>query len=167
MPRPVKTTRRSAALIFAAAVAFVGCTGGGTDGSAGPTGGTGGTGGTGATGATGETGPSPAVTFTGPPGTGVYEYANAGLKVTLEIDRNEGTLTIENGTGRELPEPDFYILDARDGSRIEGEVLDPAPIPAGQTATYDAAFRGIEVRNIGLVILLLGEDNYGAFVRTG
>jgi len=158
----VKTTRRLPALLLAVPVALAACTGARGTGD-----GTGGTGATAGTGATGQTGPSPAVTFTGPPGTGVYEYANAGLNVTLEIDGNEGTLTIENGTGRELPEPDLYILDARDGSRIEGEVVDPAPIPAGQAATFAAAFDGIEVRNIGLVILLLGQDNYGAFVRTG
>ncbi len=161
MPRPVKTTHRVAVLIAVAGLLFAACTDGGSEGVTGPTGGTAGTG------ATGETGPSPVVTFTGPPGTGVYEYANAGLKVTLEVDGNEGTLTIDNGTDRALPEPGFYILDARDGERIEGEVLDPSPIPVGETTTFDAAFEGIEVRNIGLVILLLGQDNYGAFVRTG
>jgi hypothetical protein len=44
--------------------------------------------------------------------------------------------------------------------------VDAAPVPAGQTATFDAAFEGVEVRNIGLLILLFGRDNYGAFVRT-
>ena len=160
MPRPVKTTGRFAALAFVVAIALAACTDGvdGTDGA---------TGASGATGATGDEGPTPAQTFTGPPGTAVYAYANAGLQVTLDIDGNEGTIEIENGTGRELPEPDFYILDARDGSRIEGDVSEAAPIPVDQTSTFAVSFAGIEVRNIGLVVLLLGQDNYGAFVRTG
>lgn len=160
MPRPVKSTGRFVALALLAAVAVPACTdgGGGADGA---------TAGTGATGATADTGPTPAVTFTGPPGSAVYAYANAGLEVTLDIDGNEGTLQIENGTGRELPEPDFYILDARDGSRIEGDVSEAAPTPVDQTSTFEVSFSGIEVRNIGLVVLLLGRDNYGAFVRTG
>lgn len=160
MPRPVKSTGRFVALAFLAAVVVPACTGGGggADGA---------TAGTGVTGTTGDTGPTPAVTFTGPPGSAVYAYANAGLEVTLDIDGNEGTLVIENGTGRELPEPDFYILDARDGSKIEGDVSESAPIPVDETSTFEVSFAGIEVRNIGLVVLLLGQDNYGAFVRTG
>ncbi|HZD16522.1 MAG TPA: hypothetical protein VE669_00115 [Actinomycetota bacterium] len=157
----MKTTGRPLALAFAALLVLGSCTGGGTDGQTGPSGATAGTG------ATGETGPTPAQTFSGPPGTAVYSYANAGLEVELDIDGNEGTLEVDNGTGRELPPPGFYLLDARDGSRIDGEVTDPAPIPDGRTAAFDVSFTGVEVRNIGLVILLLGQDNYGAFVRTG
>ncbi|HEX6230258.1 MAG TPA: hypothetical protein VF029_00930 [Actinomycetota bacterium] len=158
----MKTTGRIALLTLVSALVLAACTDGG-DGE----GATGATAGTGATGATGATGPTPVETFTGPPGTAVYSYANAGLKVTLDVDGNEGVLEIENGTGRELPGPGFYILDARDGARIDGEVSEPSAIPDGETATFAVTFAGMEVRNIGLVFLLLGEDNYGAFVRTG
>jgi hypothetical protein len=150
-------------LALALALALAACTGGNGQGD----GATGATAGTGATGPTGPTGPTPVETFTGPPGTAVYSYANAGLKVTLRIDGNEGVLEVENGTGRDLPGPAFYILDARDGSRIDGGVSEPSAIPDGETAAFDVSFEGIEIRNIGLVFLLLGEDNYGAFVRTG
>ena len=104
--------------------------------------------------------PSPVI----PSGSGEYVYENMGLVATLDLDDGTGTLEIENGTGRELPEPDFYILDARDGHRVEGTVTSPTPIGNGETATFDVSFEGIEVRNIGLVILLLGPDNFGAFV---
>jgi hypothetical protein len=99
-----------------------------------------------------------------PTGSGVYVYENLGLVATLDLGDGTGTLEIENGTGHDLPEPDFYILDARDGHRVEGTVEAPADIPDGESATFDVRFEGIEVRNIGLVILLLGPDNYGAFV---
>lgn len=107
----------------------------------------------------------PVQTATGPPGTAVYRYANAGLAATIRLDGGAGTLEIENGTGRELPPPDFYILDGRDGSRVKGEVRDPTSIPDGQTMTFDVSFSDLEIDNIGLVILLMGRDNYGAFVR--
>lgn len=99
-----------------------------------------------------------------PTGSGEYRYENMGLVATLDLDEGTGTLEIENRTGRDLPEPHFYILDGRDGHRVEGEVEAPAPIPDGETATFDVGFEGIEVHNIGLVVLLLGTDNYGAFV---
>lgn len=99
-----------------------------------------------------------------PTGSGEFLYENMGLVARLDLDDGTGTLEVENGTGRELPEPDFYILDARDGHRVEGTVESPAPISDGESATFDVTFEGIEVRNIGLVVLLLGPDNYGAFV---
>jgi hypothetical protein len=104
--------------------------------------------------------PTPVV----PTSSGEYVYENMDLIATLDLDAGTGTLEIENGTGRELPEPGFYILDARDGHRVEGTVESPAPIADGDTSTFDVTFEGIEVRNIGLVVLLLGPDNYGAFV---
>ncbi len=108
---------------------------------------------------------TPTFTVTAPPGTAVYRYENAGLTATLLIKGSTGTLEIENATGRELPKPSFYILDARDGSRVDGEVADAADIADGQTARFDVSFAGIEPKNIGLLILLVGKDNYGAFVE--
>lgn len=161
MPRPVKTTGRFIALVAVAAL-LTGCTGGSDGGN--PNGEGTGPSGTGPSG--GDGGPTPVETTTGPPGTGTYEYVNAGLRVVVNIDGTEGTMDVDNGTDHELSDPDFYILDARDGSEIDGEVADPAPIPAGEEATFGISFEGVEVRNIGLLVLLFGTDNYGAFVRT-
>jgi hypothetical protein len=159
MPRPVKTTVRFVALALALATLLAACTDDGTGGV--PTG-TDGTGGTGRT--TGGVGPTPVTT--GPAARGTYEYVNAGLRVIVQIDGTEGTMEVDNGTDHELEPPDFYILDARDGTEIDGEVAEPAPTPAGATASFAISFEGIEVRNIGLLVLLFGSDNYGAFVRT-
>lgn len=159
MPRPVKPIRRSIAFAFGIALLLSACTG--DDGGSNGNGGTGGP-----TGGTGVTNDGPTPVESGSATAGTYEYVNAGLHVTITIDGNEGTMEVENGTDRELPRPDFYILDARDGTEISGDVADPAPIPAGETGTFDVAFEGVEVRNIGLLILLFGSDNYGASVRT-
>jgi hypothetical protein len=154
----MKPTVRFVALALVLAALLAACTDDGNGGE--PTGP--GTGGTGTT--TGGVGPTPVTT--GPAARGTYEYVNAGLRVIVEIDGTEGTMEVENGTDRELEPPDFYILDARDGTEIEGEVAEPAPTPGGETATFAISFEGIEVRNIGLLVLLFGTDNYGAFVRT-
>jgi hypothetical protein len=110
--------------------------------------------------------PTPAQTFTGAPGTAVYEYANEGLLVTLELDGSEGTLEVDNGSTNDLDPPDVYVEDAVDGHEIDGEVVNSAPVAAGERATFDVTLDGVTVDDIGLLVLLFGADNYGAFVRT-
>jgi hypothetical protein len=159
----MKTTGRICVLALVAAMALGACTGDG--GGGGASGGAGGTAGTGTSGATGgDVGPTPVAS--GAAASGTYEYENSGLRVVLDIDGTAGTMQVDNGTDRELPDPDFYILDARDGHEIEGDVTNPAPIEAGDSATFDISFAGIEVREIGAIALLFGQDNYGLFVRT-
>ena len=108
---------------------------------------------------------TPEATATGPPGTAVYRYANPGLLATMSLDGDSGTLTIENDTGGELPPPGFYVLDARTGDRVGGEVKDPTVIPNGEMKTFRVSFSGLGIKEIGLVILVIGHDNYGAFAR--
>jgi hypothetical protein len=97
---------------------------------------------------------------------GVYEYQNAGLTVHMNIARDGGTMQVVNKTGRDLPKPGFYLLDARDGSQIDGKVDSSAPVPDGGTKQFHVTFaKPIDDSNIGLVILTMGPDNYGAFVN--
>lgn len=42
---------------------------------------------------------------------------------------------------------------------------DPTSIPNGETKTFKISFDGLAIKDIGLVILLVGHDNYGAFAR--
>lgn len=152
----MKTTGRLLVLAVALALVLTGCTGdGGQDGE--PTG----PGGTAGTGPTAPTGPTETISV--PPGSSVYRYVNAGLQAVLDLDAD--TLEISNETGSDLAKPGFYVLDARDGAQVDGRVLDPAAVGAGETATFDVALDGIELRNIGLVVLLMGQDNLGAFVQ--
>jgi hypothetical protein len=153
MPRPMKPTGRLVALLCLA-IALGACTGG--DGGS-----------TGATGAsTISEVPTPAQTFTGAPGTATYEYANEGLVVTVGLDGSDGTLEVENDSEHDLGPPGLYVEDAVDGHEIDGEVADSAPVAAGETASFDVRLDGITVDDIGLLVLLFGADNYGAFVRT-
>jgi hypothetical protein len=153
MPRPMKPTGRLVALLCLA-IALGGCTGGdgGSTGSTGPT--------------TTTVIPTPAQTFTGAPGTATYEYANEGLLVTVDLDGSNGTLEVENDSEHDLGPPGLYVEDAVDGHEIDGEVVNSVAVAAGETATFDVRLDGITVDDIGLLVLLFGADNYGAFVRT-
>jgi hypothetical protein len=111
------------------------------------------------------TSPTPVVSVSVPPGEGVYVYQNGGLTATLELGAGTGTLRIANGTGRELAPPSFYLLDARDGRRVPGTVENAGPTPDGASTDFGVTFSGLEVKNIGLAVLLIGSDNYGAFVK--
>lgn len=110
--------------------------------------------------------PTPAHTFTGAPGTATFEYANEGLLVTVDLDGSDGTLKVENDSEHDLDPPGLYVEDAVDGHEIDGEVVDTAPVAAGESATFDVKLDDITVDDIGLLVLLFGADNYGAFVRT-
>jgi hypothetical protein len=153
MPRPMKPTGRVVVLLLLA-IALGACTGDDGDATApsGPS-------------PTNDV-PTPAQTFTGAPGTAVYEYANEGLLVTLELDGSEGTLQVDNGSANDLDAPGVYVKAAVDGHEIDGKVVASAPVAAGERATFDVTLDGITVDDIGLLVLLFGADDYGAFVRT-
>ncbi len=109
-------------------------------------------------------GRSPQITVGTTPGS--YRFTDAGLTATVKLTGSTGTLQIDNRTGRTLAQPDLYILDARDGSRIEVDVDGAAPIRNGETASFAVAVRKhIELKNIGWVDLLIGPDDYGGFVQ--
>jgi hypothetical protein len=156
MPRPMKPTGRLVVLLCLA-IALGACTGD-DDGGNGSTASTGPS--------TTSQAPTPAQTFTGAPGTATYEYANEGLLVTLDLDGSDGTLAVENDSEFDLDAPGLYVEDAVDGHRIDVEVVDGAPVGAGEQATFGVKLDGITVDDIGLLVLLFGADNYGAFVRT-
>jgi hypothetical protein len=145
----MKTTGRLGLLALALALASASCTGasGTVDG-----------------GGDGVGGPTPPDVVIRPGDSGVYRYVNAGLVATLDLRAR--TLEIENATGRTLAKPAFYALHAEDGHRVDGRVIDPAPIPAGETVRFAVELDGIAPKDIGLIVLLIGRDNYGAFVQT-
>jgi hypothetical protein len=157
MPRSMKPTGRLV-VPLCLAIALGACTGGdggGDDGASAATGPS----------TTSEV-PTPAETFTGPPGTATYEYANEGLLVTVDLHGSDGTLEVENDSQHDLDPPGLYVEDAADGHEIDGAVVDSAPVAAGESATFDVRLDDITVDDIGLLVLLFGADNYGAFVRT-
>ena len=95
---------------------------------------------------------------------GQFRYANAGLVVTLKLQGNTGTMNVDNGSGFALGQPDLYVLDGLTGKHIDGNVVDAQPIDDGATASFQVQFPPeVTPKSLGLVILLFGSDNYGAF----
>lgn len=97
--------------------------------------------------------------------TGGFLYTAPGLEATLELTGEHGTLVVLNRTGVSVGAPRVYLLDAVDGRRFDGQTEDRAPIPDGETRTFEVSVPGAPAHDdIGLVVLLLGGKNFGAFV---
>ena len=97
------------------------------------------------------------------PVVGGYVYRGPGVEATVDLET--GSLEVYNTTGRTLPAPGLYLLDARDGSVIEVVVRAASPVADGRTAGFDVRPTvTIEPRHVGLVVLRFGQDDYGAFV---
>ena len=95
---------------------------------------------------------------------GAYVYRAKGIVATFELNGGSGTLSVFNGTGFPFDDPGVYLLDARDGSRIDAEVIDAAPVPDGQTREFDVTIPGApRAKNVGLIALLEGDADLGAF----
>jgi hypothetical protein len=95
---------------------------------------------------------------------GEFRYVNAGLVVTLTLKTNIGTMVVDNGADHDLAKPDLYVLDGSTGKRIDGKVLNAQPVPQGGKQTFKVQFPPeVNDKELGLVILLFGPDNYGAF----
>ena len=104
--------------------------------------------------------PSAQVSFT----PGSFSYVNAGLTVALQLKENTGTMQVKNETGHALDAPDLYVEDGTDGHRIDGKVVGAAPIANGETKSFQVEFPpAVSPKEIGLVILLFGTLNFGAF----
>lgn len=92
---------------------------------------------------------------------GEFEYQNAGLDVKLDLKTS--TMVVDNGSGHDLAKPDLYVFLAT-GKRVDGKVTDAAPITNGAKQTFHVEFPPeVNDKSVGLVILLFGSDNYGAF----
>ncbi len=52
--------------------------------------------------------------------------------MTLDLDGSDGTLEVENDSEHDLDPPGLYVEDAVDGHEIDGEVVDSAPVAAGE-----------------------------------
>lgn len=95
---------------------------------------------------------------------GAYVYRAKGIEATFELSGGSGTLSVFNGTGFPFDDPGVYLLDARDGSRVDAEVIGTAPVPDGETREFDVTIAGApRAKNIGLIALLEGDADLGAF----
>lgn len=94
---------------------------------------------------------------------GHYRYEFGGVTADLVFDGSGATMDVKNASGSELAAPALYVIDGSD-VRHDGVVADAATIPDGGSATFQVTFPDqVTDVTIGLVILLFGDSNYGAF----
>jgi hypothetical protein len=102
-----------------------------------------------------------------PPVTSADSYVftdAAGIEARLTLEGDGAVLTIENDTGEALPRPGVYVLDARDGSRTDWTVVDARAASNGESEWQVERPPVPEAKHIGLVVMLFGGEDYGAFV---
>lgn len=94
-----------------------------------------------------------------------YVLAMSGVSAEFKPDDEGGTLSVTNESGEEIAAPGLYVLDARSGRRISGTVEDSTSIADGKGASFSVTFpAAFDPDNIGLVALLVGNADYGAFL---
>ena len=103
-----------------------------------------------------------------PPLTSAESYVftdAAGIEARLTLHEHDASLTVANDTGEPLPRPGVFALDARDGSRVRWTVVDADLLPSGENSEFTVERPPVpEAKNIGLVVMTFGGEDYGAFV---
>lgn len=90
---------------------------------------------------------------------GPYNFVTAELRWR----GGDGKLIVDNRSGRELGPPALYavLMDQRE---VPADVREAAPIPTGGAVRFDVSFPdSVGYDETGLVVLLFGEENWGAF----
>jgi hypothetical protein len=94
---------------------------------------------------------------------GEYRYGFGGVTASLSFDGSAATLEVKNASGAGLAAPGLYVVSGT-GEHVDGSVAGAAPIEDGADATFQVTFPDqVTSKTIGLVILLFGDSNYGAF----
>lgn len=85
------------------------------------------------------------------------------MTAELSFDGSAATMDVRNATGADLASPALYVI-AGTGDRVDGIIPDATSIADGESATFRVTFPAeVTPKTIGLVILLFGDSNYGAF----
>jgi hypothetical protein len=94
---------------------------------------------------------------------GEYRYVFGGVTASLSFHGSAATLDVTNASGAELAAPGVYVVLGT-GEHVDGTLAGAAPIADGGSATFQVTFPNqVTSKTIGLVILLFGDSNYGAF----
>ncbi|MGZ8631130.1 MAG: hypothetical protein ACXWZF_09225 [Actinomycetota bacterium] len=103
-----------------------------------------------------------------PPVTSADSYVftdAAGIEARLTLQGDGAILSVVNDTGALLPKPGIFVLDARDGTRSTWTVVGSGPVLEGERVEFTVERTAVpEARHLGLVVMLFGGEDYGAFV---
>jgi len=93
---------------------------------------------------------------------GVWTYDLRGLKATFTWRDGPPALTVKNGTGIEVGAPAVYVV-TQDQHRVDGSIDGSVPLADGAQGQYIVTFPGdLQREDVGLVVLELGDENWGA-----
>jgi hypothetical protein len=93
---------------------------------------------------------------------GEWTYELRGLKATFTWKEGPATLTVKNGSGADVGAPAVYVV-TQDQKRVDGSVDGSEPLANGAEGQYTVTFpTALERADVGLVVLELGDENWGA-----
>jgi len=105
---------------------------------------------------------SPSPTFSSE---GYLYTSKEGIEALATFDGARGTLEVDNTSGDELAPPGLYVLDAATGEVVDADVSPSRPVPDGDGRTFRVRLaRAMPPGSIGLVVLLIGDEDHGAFL---
>ncbi len=95
------------------------------------------------------------------PGEWTYEYL--GVKAAFQWkEGGPATLTVKNGSDQPVGAPEVYVV-TKDQRHVDGKAAGSAPLDPGQSGDYAVTFPGgLTPNDLGLVVLTLGDVNWGA-----
>lgn len=95
---------------------------------------------------------------------GRYTYERSGVTAILTYSPDGTGLTITNHTGGDIAAPSVYLLRADNGARVDAKAIDASHIPDGSSQRFALTFTSrVPSNDVGLIALILGHDNVGAF----
>ena len=93
---------------------------------------------------------------------GEWTYALYGVKATFTWKDGPATLTVKNGSDQPVGAPGLYVV-TRDQRHVVGKVADASALDPSASGDYTVTFPGgLQPTDIGLVVLELGDVNWGA-----
>jgi len=93
---------------------------------------------------------------------GEWTYAYLGVVAAFEWKDGPPTLTVKNGSGREVGAPSVYVV-TQDQRQVAGKLDGSMPLADGATGEYTVTFPDdLKVEDVGLIVLKLGDENWGA-----
>ena len=97
---------------------------------------------------------------------GTYGWGAYGVTATLKPGSEAWSLEIQNDTGKKIDAPGIYALASDDGHQIHATVEGAKPLADGDSATLDVTWPAdFDQKNVGMVMLLIGDDLWGGFER--
>jgi hypothetical protein len=93
---------------------------------------------------------------------GQFQYVFGNVTASFTFHGSDGTLHVLNQTADTVGPPGLYVITG-DDKRYDGTVANAAPVPKAADVAFDVTFPSqVNEKTVGLLVLILGDDNMGA-----